>query len=159
MCVRKCMRMSYRTPWFLLEVVHVVLNCSDNNYLRDSLSSASEQLLWSAFALELTVHRLCLQGRGRHPTQWKLCDYFTTKHCPQPEGFHSRKNAIAPSVMKTPVWGHDCAAVLEGWLMLISVAEKSVPYTHWLWSLNLTEKNIFCARSPHYSTEKALLSM
>lgn len=62
---------------------------------------ASKELLWSAIALGLTVHRQCLGGTGRQLSRWKVCDCFATKNCPKPEGFHSRRNAIAPSVMKT----------------------------------------------------------
>lgn len=31
----------------------------------------------------------------------KICGYFATPNCPKPEGFHSGRNVIAPSVTKT----------------------------------------------------------
>jgi len=62
---------------------------------------ASKQLLWSVIALGLTVHRPWVGGPGRRLSQGKVCDDFSTKNCPKPEGFHSSRNAIAPSVTKT----------------------------------------------------------
>ena len=78
-------------PWFSL-----IISISGTTSLQ-----ASKQLLWSVIALELTVRRPCLGGTGRQLSQWKVCDCFATKNCPKPEGFHSRRNAIAPSVLKT----------------------------------------------------------
>lgn len=100
---------------------------------------SSKKHLWSVIALEQTVHRPCLGGTRRQLSQWKVCGYFATKNCPKPKGFHSRRNVIAPSAMRTSAWRHACAAVLQDWLGLT----WSVPCT--LWSLNLTEeKHILC---------------
>lgn len=66
---------------------------------------ASKQLLWPVIAPELTVHRRCLGGTGRQLPQQEVCDYFAIKNCPKPEGFHSRRNVITPSITKLlTVW-------------------------------------------------------
>lgn len=159
MSVYKCMRMSYRTPWFLLEVVHVawialIITTSGTVSLQPQSSFCGLPLHWS---WQCTDHA-CKEGEDILLSESSVT-ILQPNFAPNLRGFIPERMRLHPVW-----WKRQCedTTVLRfckadsGW----SPWQESLSHTHVdsdpLISLR---KNIFRAHSPHYSTEKALLSM
>ena len=143
--------------WWLLklEVVHGAQNQSDNKYLGDNLSSGLKAASVvchctgadSAQTVSGRTRETAFSGKGL----WR----FFNQKLSQTWGVSLQQECNCTKRYEDMT----VFAVLQDWLRLITVAGKSVPCTHWLWSVNLTEKNIFFAHSLNYSIGKALLIM
>lgn len=135
-------RMSCMTPWSLLklEVVHGALNRSDKKYLGDNLSlgfkvalmvchcsGADSAQIMPGRNMETAFSRkgLCLCCNQKLSQTWGVS---FRKECDCTKSYEDRAALV----------------VLQDWLKLMVAAGKSVPRMHWLWPLNLTEKNNFC---------------
>lgn len=151
MCVHVCIYIfvnATHAPRSLLEleVVHSALIQLTINSLEGNLSSS----LGAAFAVchctRTDSAQTVLGGTGRGLSQGKVWDYFATKASPKPEGSHCWRDGWHRALGR-----HDWVCGFARWTQADGPSRE-------VWSLNLSQENVFSVHSLNCSSGKKSLA-